>query len=323
MPHGQCDATLYGNDADMSKETITNMAASVLARLKNLARVRKQDYQHLLLRYATERFLYRLSISPYGDLFVLKGGNLFVIWQNGDNSRPTLDSDLLCFGDTSHDHMRRVFADISRLGNADGIQYDADGITVEAIREAAKYGGTRVCFNAFIGTVRIPMQFDIGVGDVVTPSPELADFPVLLNGEVPRLRVYPMATTIAEKVEAMVVRGGSNSRMKDFYDIWKLTCLFEHSSAQLRTAIANTFRRRGTDLPESVPYALTADFAKRPEKPVQWRAFCRKNRITDVSLVFEEVVMRLAAFLIPCFMNTSDNDMRWLPEHGWENAELK
>ena len=130
-----------------------------------------------------------------------------------------------------------------------------------------------------------------------------------------------MATVIAEKLEAMVVRGGSNSRMKDFYDIWKLTSLFEHSSALLRTAIANTFRRRGTDLPESVPYALTADFARRPEKPVQWRAFCRKNRLADAPLDFEEVVARLAVFLIPCFMDASDNDMRWLPEHGWKKAE--
>ena len=305
----------------MSRDTITNMAASVLARLKNLAQTRRQDYQHLLLRYATERFLYRLSISPHADSFVLKGGNLFVIWQNGNNSRPTLDSDFLCFGDTSHDYLREVFADISKLDNADGVLYDAEGITVEAIREDARYGGTRVCFNAFIGKVRIPMQFDIGVGDAVTPPPELADFPVLLNGDVPRLKVYPMATAIAEKIEAMVVRGGSNSRMKDFYDIWKLTNLFEHSSALLRTAITNTFKRRGTVFPESVPYALTPDFARRPEKPVQWRAFCRKNRLADAPLDFEEVVMRLAAFLIPCFMDASDNDMRWLPENGWKKAE--
>ena len=107
----------------MSRNTITNMAASVLARLKNLSLSRKQDYQHLLLRYATERFLYRLSISPHADSFVLKGGNLFVIWQNGNNSRPTLDSDLLCFGDTSHEHLRKVFASIARMEDSDGITF--------------------------------------------------------------------------------------------------------------------------------------------------------------------------------------------------------
>lgn len=81
----------------MSKDNVVNIAASVLARLKHLASKHGQSYQNLLLRYATERFLYRLSISEYANAFVLKGGNLFVIWQDGNNSRPTMDSDLLCF----------------------------------------------------------------------------------------------------------------------------------------------------------------------------------------------------------------------------------
>ncbi len=297
------------------------MQASVLARLRNLSQKHRQDYRHILLRYATERFLYRLSISDYVDNFVLKGGNLFVIWQNGDNSRPTMDSDLLCFGDTNHEHLRKVFTVIAGMDESDGIIFDADGITVEAIREDTKYGGTRITFNAFIGTVRIPMQFDIGVGDAITPSPEWAYFPVLLDGAVPRLRIYPMVTAIAEKLEAMVVRGGINSRMKDFYDIWQLSRLAEHSVKLLRMAIMNTFHRRGTDIPIGLPYALTAEFAQRPEKPVQWRAFCRKNHLSDAPLEFEEIVMSLAAFLGPCLIHEHDKDMLWLPNSGWRRAE--
>ena len=276
------------------------MWASVLARLKNLSKGRRQDYQHILLRYATERFLYRLSVSGYADNFVLKGGNLFVIWQNGNNSRPTMDSDLLCFGDTNHEHLRKVFVSIAGMEDSDGVMFDAEGIAVEAIREDTKYGGTRVTFNAFIGTVRIPLQFDIGVGDAITPAPEQANFPVLLDGSPPHLKIYPMATVIAEKLEAMVVRGGSNSRMKDFYDIWQLSRLAEHSARTLRTAIENTFQRRGTELPRELPYALTTEFAHRPEKPVQWHAFCRKNHLSDAPLEFEEIVMSIAAFLAPC-----------------------
>lgn len=319
MSRGQGHASLYGDDAGMNNKT--NMAASVLARLKNLAQAQGRDYQHLLIRYATERFLYRLSVSPHANSFVLKGGNLFVIWQNGDNSRPTLDSDLLCFGDTSPDHLREVFVNSSRLSGSDGMRYDTDNISIEAIREDTQYGGTRLSFNAYIGTVRIPMQFDIGVGDAITPSPEFATFPVLLNGEAPRLRVYPKETTIAEKVEAMVIRAGNNSRMKDFYDIWKLTLLFEYSSCQLRSAMINTFSRRGTELPTTLPYALTADFSQRPEKPIQWRAFCRKNHLSDAPRSFEEVVNRLATFLSPCFEKLSSHDMRWLPNHGWHKVE--
>ena len=305
----------------MSKGTITNMRASVLARLKNLSKVRRQDYQHILLRYATERFLYRLSVSGYADNFVLKGGNLFVIWQNGNNSRPTMDSDLLCFGDTSHEHLRKVFVSIAGMEDSDGVMFDAEGIAVEAIREDTKYGGTRVTFNAFIGTVRIPLQFDIGVGDAITPAPELADFPVLLDGSSPHLKIYPMATVIAEKLEAMVVRGGSNSRMKDFYDIWQLSHLAEHSARTLRTAIENTFQRRGTELPRELPYALTTEFAHRPEKPVQWHAFCRKNHLSDAPLDFGEIVMSIAAFLGPCLKYEHDRDMLWSPDNGWKNAD--
>jgi predicted nucleotidyltransferase component of viral defense system len=305
----------------MSKGTITNMQASVLTRLKSLSKLRRQDYQHILLRYATERFLYRLSVSGYADNFVLKGGNLFVIWQNGDNSRPTMDSDLLCFGDTSHEHLWKVFASIAGLEDSDGIMFDADGIAVEAIREDTKYSGTRITFNAFIGTVRIPLQFDIGVGDAITPAPEQADFPVLLDGSSPHLKIYPMATVIAEKLEAMVVRGGSNSRMKDFYDIWQLSRLAEHSARTLRTAIENTFQRRGTEFPRELPYALTVEFAHRPEKPVQWHAFCRKNHLSDAPLDFGEIVMSIAAFLGPCLKYEHDRNMLWSPDNGWKNAD--
>ena len=304
----------------MSKGAVTNLEASVLARLKNLVRMRGQNYQHLLLRYATERFLYRLSVSDYADAFVLKGGNLFVIWQNGNNSRPTLDSDLLCFGDTSQLHLREVFAKIVSQDFVDGIRFDASEMTVEPIREDMKYGGTRICVNAFIGRVKIPMQFDIGIGDTITPAPDNAVFPVLLNGDAPHVRIYPMATVIAEKVDAMVVRGGINSRMKDFYDLWKLSFIAEHSSSLLRTAILNTFQRRGTDIPTSLPYALTTDFAHRSEKPVQWRAFCKKNRLQDVPLEFDEVVKHLAVFLAPCFLEATSK-MRWFPEHGWKQIE--
>jgi len=305
----------------MSKGTITNMRASVLARLKNLSRLCRQDYQHILLRYATERFLYRLSVSGYTDNFVLKGGNLFVIWQNGNNSRPTMDSDLLCFGDMSHEHLRKVFVSIAGMEDSDGVMFDAEGIAVETIREDTKYGGTRVTFNAFIGTVRIPLQFDIGVGDAITPAPELADFPVLLDGSSPRLKIYPMATVIAEKLEAMIVRGGSNSRMKDFYDIWQLSRLAKHSARTLRTAIENTFQRRGTEFPRELPYALTVEFAHRPEKPVQWHAFCRKNHLSDAPLDFGEIVMSIAAFLGPCLKYEHDRNMLWSPDNGWKNAD--
>lgn len=95
----------------MSNPDPVNMAASAEAKLKNIAAARGIDYRFILIRYATERFFYRLSISPAVDQFVLKGGNLFIIWQNGQDYRPTVDSDMLCFEDVSPKHLRQVFAE--------------------------------------------------------------------------------------------------------------------------------------------------------------------------------------------------------------------
>ena len=127
-----------------------------------------------------------------------------------------------------------------------------------------------------------------------------------------------MATVIAEKLEAMVVRGGSNSRMKDFYDIRQLSRLAEHSARTLQTAIENTFQRHGTEFPRELPYALTVEFAHRSEKPVQWHAFCRKNHLSDAPLDFGEIVMSIAAFLGPCLQYEHDRNMLWSPDNGWK-----
>ena len=108
----------------MSVRNITNHAASVYAKLKNIAHDRHLEFTRLLTRYSIERFLYRLGESPYARQFVLKGGNLFIIWQNGDTSRTTMDSDFLFFGDASEEHLRKIFTDIaaSDVCSEDGMQ---------------------------------------------------------------------------------------------------------------------------------------------------------------------------------------------------------
>jgi len=297
-----------------------NFAASAYAKLKNIAVRKKWNFMHLLIRYGIERFFYRLSVSPYAEQFVLKGGNLFVIWQKGDNSRPTIDSDMLCFGDTEPEHLQRVFTEIA-LSNAspeDGMRYDEKSIKISSIREETEYGGTRILLFAYLGTTRIRLQFDIGVGDAITPSPELTDFPVLLNGAIPRLKAYPMATTIAEKSEVMVSRGIINSRLKDFYDLWLLSELFDHDYATLRLAIQNTFARRRVSLPEKIPEAWTPEFAASTMKSVQWSAFLKKNNMITAPADFKVVCERVASFLIPVFFPPEQKLTIWKASSGWQ-----
>ena len=297
-----------------------NFAASAYAKLKNIADRKKWNFMHLLIRYGIERFFYRLSVSPYADQFVLKGGNLFVIWQKGDNSRPTIDSDMLCFGNTDPEHLRSVFTEAA-LYNAspeDGMRYDEKSIEISSIREETEYGGTRILLYGYLGTARVRLQFDIGVGDAITPSPEMTDFPVLLNGPVPRLKAYPMATTIAEKSEVMVSRGIINSRLKDFYDLWLLSELFDHDYKTLRLAVENTFARRHVSLPESIPEAWTPEFAASPTKTTQWAAFLRKNKTVTAPADFKAVGARVASFLTPVFFPPERKLTTWKAAKGWQ-----
>lgn len=296
-----------------------NFAASAYAKLKNIAERRNWNFMHLLIRYGIERFLYRLSASPYADQFVLKGGNLFVIWQKGNNSRPTIDSDMLCFGNVDPEHLRNVFtaAALSDASPNDGMQYEADSVDISSIREETEYGGTRILLTGYLGQARIRLQFDIGVGDAITPAPEPTDFPVLLDGPVPRLKAYPMATTIAEKAEIMVSRGIVNSRLKDFYDLWLLSELFDHDYATLRLAVENTFARRQVPMPESIPEAWTPGFAADSAKATQWAAFLRKNKTVTAPADFEAVGARIAAFLIPVFFTPERRPAAWKAAVGW------
>lgn len=278
------------------------------------------NFNLLLVRYATERFLYRLSISEYANQFVLKGGNLFIIWQNGMSFRPTVDSDFLCVGNASDEHLKSVFVQLCQATDyqEDGIKFDSESIRISPIRDDNEYGGTRVILNAFLGNARIPLQVDVGVGDEITPGPEIAEFPVLLDGKTPTLKVYPMTTVIAEKTETMVSRGLNNSRMKDFYDIWLLSQLFDHDFVILRQAIENTFSRREVALPFEIPECFSEKFMANTMKNTQWNAFCRKNRLQKYPENFESAVMRIKEFLEPVLLPQGASLKKWHAGKGWQ-----
>ena len=302
----------------MSVKNVTNPAASVYSRLKNIDSVKKMDFFRLLTRYAIERFLYRLGESQFANHFVLKGGNLFIIWQNGNTPRTTMDSDFVFFGDASEEHLNTVFADLatSNICPEDGMRYAPDSIKIAPIREETEYGGMRITLNAYLGTARIPMQFDIGVGDVITPGPELSIFPVLLSLPKPHIKIYPAVTSIAEKVDNMIVRELDNSRMKDFYDIWLLSTLFEFNLKNLREAICNTLTRRGTAIPMTTPVSLTDDFADNKMKQLQWKAFLRKSCLSDAPQDLHEIIARLSLFLLPVFWPEKALGDNWTPLTG-------
>jgi len=261
-----------------------DLATSIRARLLNLAKANNTDFNQILVRYALERFLYRISQSKYSNQFLLKGALLFVIWYDMPH-RPTRDADLLGFGDSNLKSLEEIFRDISSMMVDDGVVFDPDSVTVEEIRKEAGYSGARVVISANLAKARTKTQIDIGFGDVVTPNPIDATYPTLLDDmPPPKLRVYPIYTVIAEKLHAIVLLGMTNTRLKDYFDLQVLLDREEIDIHILTEAISATFVRRGMPIPTELPIGLSDEFAKDPTRQKLWDAFLKKNDIKSMPL---------------------------------------
>jgi hypothetical protein len=301
---------------------LRNVAASVRQRLTNVARQSGRPFQEVLQYFAMERFLYRLSLSPHNERFVLKGALMFNVW-GAPASRPTRDIDFLAWLSNSVEAILPVIRDVCQLPvDPDGLVFDVDSLVGQIIKEDADYNGVRVTFLGYLENVRIPMQIDIGFGDVIVPAAALADYPALLALAAPRLRAYPRETVVAEKFEAMVKLGQLNSRLKDFFDLWLLSRQFEFDGQLLATAVTQTFANRKTPITPQ-PVALTAAFANDPVKQTQWKGFLRKSRIDIAPKELPVVVEAIGAFLLPLAAALSARQnfsSVWHPPGPWRNG---
>ena len=303
----------------MTKSTV-NVGASVRRRLLNLAQSRGDDFQLVLVRYATERLLYRLSISPYAQHFVLKGAALFTLWL-GRAHRTTRDVDLLGFGSDDPERLRQVFVSIfsAPVSVPDGVEFDVTSLKVRPIREGQVYGGQQLTFVGSIDTARISLQVDVGFGDAVTPPAAQTNFPTLLDYPAPMLRVYPRETVVAEKFDAMVQNAEQNSRMKDYFDVRYLARHFAFDGALLSLAIVNTFSNRKTAFPTALPIGLSDRFAESPAKIAQWNGFLKRSAVGE-SAPLADVVSDVRNFLAPVIAEVATGNSfngSWLPGGPW------
>lgn len=303
----------------MKSKRPVNVAASIRAKLLNLAQARKEDFQFVLGRWIAERFLYRLGQSALRKQFVLKGATLFLIWE-GKLPRPTRDIDFLGIGSAQVKDVIAAVTEICSIAAEDGILFDVKGITGEEIREDAEYDGVRVHVPASLDGARSPLQIDIGFGDAVDPIPQEETFPVMLPMEAPRVMAYPPEVVVAEKLHAMVFLGVANSRMKDFFDIWLLSREQTFILSRLRRALAATFARRKTPLPAEPPTALTEAFLKDEGKSAQWKAFLNRMHLPKETAGLDEVGHEIARFVMPAVESARSGgaeEREWPPTGPW------
>jgi hypothetical protein len=300
----------------MNQDKKKSVAHTIFHQLRSIAKTNNEDFSLLLARYGMERLLYRLSISTYNERFILKGASMFLVWK-GQSYRVTRDADLLGFGNPDVEQLTDVFRNICNIEfSDDGIIYLPETLKAEKISEAQEYEGVQIKLTGLLNDARIPLRIDIGFGDVITPAPESIEYPALLNAPPPLLRAYTRYTLIAEKFEAMIDLGIANSRLKDFYDIWLLSKFFSFDGCILQKALKNTFERRGTVYPVSMPMAFTPDFYENSQKLIQWEAFIKRAKLKISADSLASVVMDISAFLIPVIQTHGTFKSVWQPEIG-------
>ena len=282
-----------------------NTTASVHQRLLKKARESSRPFNELLQHFAIERFIYRLFKSPHADRFVLKGALMFRVW-TGSASRPTMDIDLLGKIDNSLEVIIAVVKDACEMEvESDGIVFHKETVTATRITESTDYKGIRVFLRGSLSSTRLFLQIDIGFGDVIIPGSCKVKYPVLLDFSAPILDGYTMESTIAEKFQAMVKLGLLNSRMKDFYDIWFLSRMFDFKGKTLVEAIEKTFEKRRTLL-TSEPTIFNPSFMQDETKQVQWRGFINKAKLADAPESFENVAAGIKGFMQPAVASIID-----------------
>ena len=305
----------------MNRGQPRDSAISVRDRLLNLARERREDFQAVLIRYAVERLLYRLSVSKHRAQFLLKGAMLFFVW-SGQLYRPTRDLDLLGTGKNSIPRMKHIFREICKIPvDDDGLKFLIGTIPGTRIREDEEYEGVRLALTARLAAARIPVQVDIAFGDAVKSEPKEEEFPTLLPFPAPRLKIYPREAVVAEKFQIMVALGIANSRMKDFSDIWTLAQTFPFDGETLGEAIAATFERRHTALPTTPSLALTSEFSEDRAKQAQWKAFLERGQLLADGHKLTDITNLLRDFLMPPTVAVAAGKpfkMRWPAGGPWQ-----
>jgi predicted nucleotidyltransferase component of viral defense system len=273
-------------------------ASAIRAKLLTIAKSENIAFQVIIFRYLHERFLFRLSKSDYCDNFILKGGNLIYAFEHV-LTRPTKDVDFLGFS-ISNDLERviSIFKEITEINNEDTVWYNSETIKAESITELNKYAGVRLFIECGFDSIKQRIQIDIGFGDIVVPDVQTIDYPLLLPSMSPILvKAYSKESVIAEKFHAIITLSYSNSRMKDFYDLYVLFASNPIKQDILLESINATFKQRETNIVHTASF-FEQEFKTDLKLNLLWNQFVKNNNLT-IGVNFEEVVNLISQKIKP------------------------
>jgi hypothetical protein len=271
-----------------------NLSSSFQARLEDIAVKEKKDVDSVFLLYLEERFLYRLSLSPYADRFVLKGEHLLYSlsgsMSNSTNGMEFLGKQMV----NDSQNIKAVFEKICDVDvEMDGVIFDKQTIKTEQMGEKI-----RISVNGSLGNISKPIQMDIGLGDVAVPKEQMMEYPTLLKMESPVISVHPLEFVIAEKFEGIISMSVESSRLKDCYDIHSLITKYDFEGRRVYEAIFSTFERRGTNYQRNHVF-FKEDFAADEKQNQQWNAFLKETNLSETSFV--DIIKELRIFLKPIY----------------------
>ena len=221
-------------------------AMHLKAVVKNIARQKGISAILVLQNYMLERFLERVSCSPYRNNFIIKGGFLIASIV-GLDSRTTKDLDVTIKGyPVSAESVQKMIETILRVPVDDHISFSFKSIG--EIREDDEYAGYRVALTADYESMSVPIKLDITTGDMIIPAEIEYEYKLMLEDRCISVLAYNLLTILAEKLETVISRGDQNTRPRDYYDIYILTRLHAESIdfGMLKEALRSTAERRGS-----------------------------------------------------------------------------
>jgi len=287
---------------------MADIAASVLAKLRNRAKDANISYQQCLQLFVQEEFLRKLSKSRFDNVLVLKGG-LFIYTLTNFESRATIDADFLLrgFSNSTKDIQELINTIIETPTGNDYIIMTAKGF--EEISPQRKYHGISAQIIGQIKNVRVPFNIDIGVDDIIVPKAETRTVQTQLpDFDPPVIQTYSIESTIAEKFEAILQRFELTGRMKDFYDIYYLARTFDFDGDKLQAAIFETLQHRGTHY-DMDSFGRIVGLSNDAEMQKRWKFFLKN--INNEILELSEVIKEIQIFLEPVF-DAITNETEWL-----------